>query len=93
MSPTPDRRWKRRKPKLYLERLFQTCGHAELKEAGASLEFRVAKSAESGGGTAFADLARKPVVLDEMKKCGAVLQKHCRQNFVYWTRITGGRPR
>ena len=54
---------------------------------------RVTKSAECGGGTAFADLVWKPVVLVEMKKRGADLQKHFRQTFDYWTRLTGGRPR
>ena len=34
---------------LYLERLFQVFGHAGLKEAGATLEMRVTKSAEAGG--------------------------------------------
>ena len=63
---------------LFLDRLFQAFGHAGLKEAGATLEFRVAKDAESGGGTAFADLVWKPVVLIEMKKRGESLQKHYR---------------
>ena len=74
---------------LFLERLFQAFGHAGLKEAGATLEMRVTKSAEAGGGTAFADLVWTPVVLVEMKKRGADLQKHYRQAFDYWTRITG----
>ena len=59
---------------LFLERLFQALGHAGLKEAGATLEFRMAKSAEVGGSTAFADPVWKPVVLIEMKKRGADLQ-------------------
>ena len=78
---------------LFLDRLFQAFGHAGLKEAGATLEFRVAKAAEAGGGTAFADLVWKPIVLCEMKKRGTDLQKHFRQAFDYWTRLTGGRPR
>lgn len=41
---------------LYLERLFQAFGHAGLKEARATLEMRVTKAVEAGGGTAFADL-------------------------------------
>ena len=64
---------------LFLEHLLQAFGHAGLKEAGATLEFRVAKAAEAGGGTAFADLVWKPIVLMEMKKRGTDLQKHCRQ--------------
>jgi hypothetical protein len=34
---------------LFLDRLFQAFGHAGLKEAGATLEFRVTKAAEAGG--------------------------------------------
>lgn len=78
---------------IFLDRLFQAFGHAGLKEAGATLEMRVTKAAEAGGGTAFADLVWKPVVLVEMQKRGADLQKHYRQAFDYWTRLTGGRPR
>ena len=55
---------------IFLDRLFQAFGHAGLKEAGATLEFRVVKAAEAGGGTSFADLVWKPVVLIEMKKRG-----------------------
>ena len=75
---------------LFLDRLFQAFGHAGLKEAGATLEFRVAKDA---GGTAFADLVWKPVVLIEMKKRGTDLQKHYRQAFDYWTHLVPNRPR
>lgn len=78
---------------LFLDHLFQAFGHAGLKEAGATLEFRVRKSDEAGGGTSFADLVWKPLVLIEMKKRGTDLQKHYRQAFEYWTRITRGRPR
>ena len=78
---------------LFLDRLFQAFGHAGLKEAGATLEFRVTKAAEAGGGTAFADLVWKPVVLIEMKKRGTDLQKHYRQAFDYWTRLVPNRPR
>lgn len=54
---------------------------------------RLAKSAAAGGGTAFADLGWKPVVIIKTKKRGPGLQKHYRWAFNYWTRITGGRPR
>ena len=77
---------------LFLDRLFQAFGHAGLKEAGATLEFRVTKSAEAGGGTSFADLVWKPIVLLEMKRRGTDLQKHFQQAFNYWTIFTGGRP-
>lgn len=63
---------------FFLDRLFQAFDHAGLKEAGATLEFRVIKAAEAGGATSFADLIWKPVVLIEMKKRGTDLQKHYR---------------
>jgi SAM-dependent methyltransferase len=75
---------------LFLDHLFRAFGHAGLKEAGASCEERVKKD---GGGTAFADLVWKPVVLVEMKKRGTDLAKHYRQAFDYWTRLVPGRPR
>ena len=46
---------------LFLDRLFQAFGHGGVKEAGATLEMRVPK--HDSGGTAFADLVWKPVVL------------------------------
>ena len=55
---------------IFLDHLFRAFGHAGLKEAGATCENRVRKD---GGGTAFADLVWKPVVLVEMKKRGADL--------------------
>lgn len=75
---------------LFLDRLFQGFGQAGLKEAGATLEFRVTKDS---GGTSFADLVWKPIVLVEMKKRGTDLQKHYRQAFDYWTRLVPNRPR
>jgi hypothetical protein len=75
---------------LFLDHLFRAFGHAGLKEAGATCEDRVKKD---GGGTAFADLVWKPVVLVEMKKRGTDLSKHYRQAFDYWTRLVPGRPR
>jgi hypothetical protein len=78
---------------LFLDRLFQAFGHAGLKEAGATLEFRVAKAAEAGGGTSFADLVWKPVVLVEMKKRGEKLEKHRAQAERYWTHLAPNRPR
>ncbi len=76
---------------IFLDRLFQAFGHGGLKEAGATLEMRVTKA--DAGGTAFADLVWKPVVLFEMKKRGAALGKHYPQAFDYWTRLVPGRPR
>ena len=76
---------------IFLDRLFQAFGHGGLKEAGATLEMRVTKA--DAGGTAFADLVWKPVVLFEMKKRGTALGKHYPQAFDYWTRLVPGRPR
>ena len=76
---------------IFLDRLFQAFGHGGIKEAGAELEMRVSKA--DAGGTAFADLVWKPVVLIEMKKRGTILQKHYRQAFDYWTRLVPDRPR
>ncbi|MBP8169472.1 MAG: class I SAM-dependent DNA methyltransferase [Azonexus sp.] len=75
---------------IFLDHLFRAFGHAGLKEAGATRENRVKKD---GGGTAFADLVWKPIVLVEMKKRGVDLSKHYRQAFEYWTRLVPGRPR
>ncbi len=75
---------------IFLDRLFQAFGHKGLKEAGAELEMRVKKTEE--GGTAFADLVWKPIVLIEMKKRGADLNRHYRQAFDYWIRLVPGRP-
>ena len=60
---------------LFLDHLFRAFGHAGLKEAGATCEDRIKKD---GGGTAFADLVWKPVVLIEMKKRVVDLSKHYR---------------
>lgn len=77
---------------IFLDHLFQALGWAGgLKEAGATLEMRVPRN--DSGGTAFADLVWKPVVLVEMKKRGTDLQKHYRQAFDYWTHLVPNRPR
>jgi hypothetical protein len=77
---------------IFLDHLFQAFGFpGGLKEAGATLEMRVSKA--DTGGTSFADLVWKPIVLVEMKKRGTDLQKHYRQAFDYWTRLVPSRPR
>jgi len=76
---------------IFLDRLFVAFGHKGVKEAGATLEQRVKKA--DNGGTAFADLVWKPVVLIEMKRRGVDLNRHYRQAFDYWTRLVPGRPR
>ncbi|NNN04598.1 MAG: class I SAM-dependent DNA methyltransferase [Elusimicrobia bacterium] len=78
---------------IYLDRLFQAFGHAGVLDVGGHPEFRIRKDSEDGGGVAFADLVWKPVVLIEMKRRGADLQKHYRQAFNYWVRCVPNRPR
>jgi SAM-dependent methyltransferase len=78
---------------IFLDRLFQAFGQAGSLDVGGHPEFRIRKADEDGGGTAFADYVWKPVVLIEMKKRGADLQKHYRQAFDYWTRLVPNRPR
>lgn len=75
---------------IFLDRLFQAFGWAGLKEAGAQCEERLKNDA---GGTSFADLVWKPVVVIEMKRRGADLSKHYSQAFTYWTRLVPNRPR
>lgn len=78
---------------IYLDRLFQAFGHAGVLDVGGQTEFRIRKDKEDGGGTSFADLVWKPIVLIEMKKRGTDLQKHYRQAFDYWIRLVPNRPR
>src|ERR1039457_905820 len=78
---------------IFLDRLFQAFGQPGVLDVGGQTEFRLRKAAEDGGGTAFADLVWRPIVLVEMKRRRTDLQKHFRQAFNYWARITGGRPR
>ncbi len=78
---------------IFLDRLFQAFGHPGVLDVGGQPEFRIRQPSEDGGGTAFADLVWKPVVLFEMKKRGVDLQRHYRQAFDYWTRLVPNRPR
>ncbi len=78
---------------LFLDRLFQAFGQKGLLEVGGKPEFRIRKSKEDGGGTAFADYVWKPFVLIEMKRRGVDLSRVYRQAFDYWTRLVPGRPR
>ena len=75
---------------LFLERPFLAFGHAGLREAGATLEKRVAK--RSAGGAAFADLVWRPRLLLEMKKAKEPLNKHYQQAFEYWIDLVPDRP-
>ena len=76
---------------IFLDHLFQAFGLKGVQEAGAVCEQRIKKA--DNGGTAFADLVWKPVVLIEMKRRGEDLRRHYRQAFDYWTRLVPGRPR
>ncbi len=78
---------------IFLDRMFQAFGQRGLLEVGGHPEFRIRKSKEDGGGTAFADYVWKPIVLIEMKKGGEDLNKHYRQAFDYWIRLVPDRPR
>ncbi|MDR8032283.1 DNA methyltransferase [Burkholderia cenocepacia] len=75
---------------VFLDRLFQGFGWPGLREAGAECELRIKNT---NGGTSFADLVWKPVVVIEMKRRGADLSKHYSQAFAYWTRLVPHRPR
>ena len=77
-----------------------------VQEAGATLEFRIAKkpgsaqlelikgetAAKTKGGKKFADLLWPDRVLIEMKSRGENLEKHYDQTFDYWTHIVPKRP-
>ena len=64
---------------IFLDQLFQAFGQPGCLDVGGTPEFRIRQAAEDGGGMAFADYVWKPVVLIEMKRRGADLQKHYRQ--------------
>jgi SAM-dependent methyltransferase len=89
----------------FLDHFFRAFGHAGAIEAGATLEFRVAKkpgspqlelikgqAARPKSGKKFADLLWPDRVLIEMKSRGEKLEKHYDQTFEYWTHIVPHRP-
>ena len=57
---------------IFLDHLFKAFGLKGVQEAGAVCEQRIKKA--DNGGTAFADLVWKPVVLIEMKRRGEDLR-------------------
>ncbi len=91
---------------LFLDHFFRALGHGGVQEAGATLEFRIAKKPGSAqlelikgddavkakGGKKFADCLWPERVLIEMKSRGANLEKHYDQAFDYWTHIVPRRP-
>lgn len=74
---------------VFLDRLFRAFSRGGYKEAGAKLEERVGNER---GGTSFADLVWKPVVLIEMKKRGEDLSRHLKQAVDYWLHLVPNRP-
>ena len=52
---------------IFLDRLFQAFGQSGSLDVGGHPEFRIRKSNEAGGITAFADYGWKPVVFIEAK--------------------------
>src|SRR6266436_6596431 len=90
----------------FLDHFFRALGHDGVQEAGATLEFRIAKkpgsrqlelikgepAAKAKGGKKFADLLWPERVLIEMKSRGSNLEKHYDQAFEYWTHIVPRRP-
>lgn len=76
---------------IFLENLFRAFGHDGVRQAGATLEQRIAR--RDNGGTAYADLEWKPRVLIEMKKAGRDLRKDYRQVFEYWVDLVPDRPK
>src|SRR5258707_254183 len=50
------------RPQIFLDRLFQAFGQPSCLDVGGTTEFRIRKSDEDGGGTAFADYVWNPVV-------------------------------
>ena len=91
---------------IFLDHFFRALGHGGVQEAGATLEFRIAKKPGSAqmelikgepgkkgkGGKKFADLLWPERVLIEMKSRGENLEKHYDQAFEYWTHIVPHRP-
>ncbi len=90
---------------MFLDRFFRALGHGGVQEAGATMEFRIAKKPgsaqlelirDSGGkaksGKKFADLLWPGRVLIEMKQRGQHLEKHYDQLFEYWQLIVPNRP-
>ena len=90
---------------IFLDHFFRALGHGGVQEAGATLEFRIAKKpgsaqleliqgdgAKAKGGKKFADLLWPQRVLIEMKSRGEKLEKHYDQCFDYWTHIVPRRP-
>lgn len=74
----------------FLDRLFRGFSRGGVAEAGATLEHRLRNER---GGTSFADLIWKPIVLIEMKKRGEDLSRHVQQALKYWVEAVPNRPR
>jgi hypothetical protein len=75
---------------VFCDRLFQAFGHEGYKEAGATLEERLARK---GKHVKFVDLIWKPRLLFEMKSRKENLGDHYQQVFEYWLHSVPHRPR
>ncbi len=75
---------------VFCDRLFKAFGHGGYKEAGATLEERVARVGKAKG---FADLVWPGRVLIEMKKRGVALGGVYQQALDYWIHLAPNRPR
>jgi hypothetical protein len=73
---------------IFLDRLFQAFGQPGVLDVDGQIEFRLRKAAEEDGGTAFADLVWKPVVLGQMKKHGTDLLKRGGRGKGGWCHMT-----
>jgi hypothetical protein len=65
----------------FIDWLIKAFGQPGARDVGGTFEHRVKRSADSGGGTTFADYVWKPLVLIEMKSRGTDLSRHYRQAF------------
>ncbi len=75
---------------VFCDRLFRAFGHDGYKEAGATLEERVARPGKAKG---FADLVWPNRLLIEMKKRGTALEGVYQQALDYWIHLAPNRPR
>jgi hypothetical protein len=82
--------YERGEAQVFCDRLFKAFGHGGIKEAGATLEFKLARKDKSIG---FPDLLWRPRLLLEMKSRGEKLQRHYQQAFDYWLEAVPDRPR
>jgi hypothetical protein len=76
---------------VFCDRLFKAYGHGGYKEAGATLEARVARKGAKG--KKIIDPIWKPRLPIEMKSAGENLKLRYQQAFDYWIAAVPNRPR